>query len=187
MTHYEELRRTYRPDHIKYLFIAESPPPGAEAGGSRHFYRSDTVRRGDRLFVNTIQALYPEAADKPEADLEAHKEAWLRRFQANGCYLTEALEVSQRHEVTKEERQQKIREALPRLIERVGELAEDETELILIKSNVFEVAAEPLRAAGFRVLNQYLLDYPGRFNQRAYRTKLAEMMQGAGWSGGGAA
>jgi hypothetical protein len=57
----------------------------------------------------------------------------------------------------------------------VRELAGPDTKLILIKSNVFEVAAEPLRQAGFTVLNTGLLDYPGRFNQRAYREKLAAL------------
>src|SRR5207244_1634554 len=103
------------------------------------------------------------------------KVSWLRRFQADGWYMIEALEVSQRHSVTKPERQEKIKEALPRLIERVGELVTKNTKIILIKSNVFDVAAEPLREAGFNVLNTELLDYPGRFNQRAYREKLARM------------
>ena len=55
----------------------------------------------------------------------------------------------------------------------MGELTGADTKLILIKSNVFDVAAEPLREAGFTVLNTELLDYPGHFNQRSYREKLA--------------
>jgi hypothetical protein len=54
-------------------------------------------------------------------------------------------------------------------------LADPDTKIILIKSNVFEAAAEPLRQAGFTVLNKELLDYPGHFNQRAYREKLAKL------------
>jgi hypothetical protein len=154
------------------LLIAESPPPAENIGGSRHFYRATPVRRDDRLFVNTIKALYPDAAKLTESQIEPDKEQWLRRFQTDGRYMIEALETSQRHSVTKEERQQKIRDALPRLIERVHELATPDTKIILIKSNVFEVAAEPLRQAGFTVLNHELVDYPGRFNQRDYREKL---------------
>jgi hypothetical protein len=47
----------------------------------------------------------------------------------------------------------------------------------LVKSNVFEVAAEPLRDAGFTVLNHELVDYPGHYNQKAYREKLARLAQ----------
>jgi hypothetical protein len=176
MNSYDEIRQRYRPKHIKILFIAESPPPGAETDSSRHFYRSERVRKDDRLFVNTIKALYPEAAAKTEPELEPNKEQWLRRFQADGYYMIEALEDSQVHEVTKDQRQERIRHSLPGLLKRVGELAERGTKIILIKSNVFEVAAEPLREAGFTVLNTQLLDYPGRFNQRAYREKLAKML-----------
>ncbi len=134
------------------------------------------MRRDDRLFTNTIKALYPETVDQPEIELEQAKEQWLRRFRADGCYMIEALEDSQQHEVTKDQRQDRIRRALPRLLERVAELANDHTQIILIKSNVFDVAAEPLRGAGYTVLNTQLLDYPGRFNQRAYREKLTKLV-----------
>lgn len=170
---YEQLRQTYKPEHITLLLIAESPPPAhATTPSSRHFYRSSHVRRDDRLFTNTIKALYPEPADLTEAQIQPDKEEWLRRFQRDGYYMIEALEESQVHEVTKEQRQERIRAALPRLIERVRRLANDDTKIVLIKSNVFEVAAQPLRDAGFTVLNTELVDYPGRFNQRDYREKL---------------
>ncbi|HSX28507.1 MAG TPA: hypothetical protein VLF60_03620 [Candidatus Saccharimonadales bacterium] len=175
MSSYNDIREKYRPAHIKMLLIAESPPPAAEVQSSRQFYRSDRIRKDDRLFTNTIKALYPEAADMSEPELEADKEQWLRRFQADGWYMIEALEESQIHEITKGQRQARIAESLPRLLERVGELASKDTKIILIKSNVFDVAAEPLRQAGFTVLNTELVDYPGHFNQKAYREKLAAL------------
>jgi hypothetical protein len=173
---YDEIRQEYRPNRIKFLLIAESPPPEADVDSSRHFYRSDKVRVGDRLFVNTIKALYPETSYMAEAELEHQKERWLRRFQADGWYIIEALEESQPHETTKPQRQALIKEAIPRLIERVKKFADKNTKIILIKSNVFEVAAEPLRQAGFTVLNKGLVDYPGRFNQREYRQKLTKIV-----------
>jgi hypothetical protein len=90
--------------------------------------------------------------------------------------MIEALETSLAHEVTKEQRQERIRKALPRLIERVKGLAEPQTKIILIKSNVFNIAATPLKEAGLTVLNTELVDYPGRFNQRSYREKLAKLV-----------
>lgn len=176
---YDEVRQRYRPTHIKVLLIAESPPPAAEIQSSRQFYSADRIRKDDRLFINTIRALYPEAMNKSEPELEQEKQQWLERFAADGWYMIEALETSQEHEVTKSQRQQKIQEALPHLIERVQELADTDTKIILIKSNVFNVAAEPLRQAGFTVLNTELVDYPGRYNQRAYREKVAKLAQRA--------
>jgi hypothetical protein len=176
MSTYDETRKLYKPPRIKVLLIAESPPPSAEIPSSRQFYRADQIRKEDRLFTNTVKALYSEASKLTETQLEPDKEQWLRRLQQDGFYMIEALEISQRHTVTKEQRQERIRAALPRLIERVKELAGPDTRIILIKSNVFEVAAEPLREAGFTVLNTELVDYPGRFNQRDYREKLAGLL-----------
>ena len=174
---YDQTRKLYKPEHIKFLLIAESPPPAPEIQSSRQFYYTDRIRKDDRLFTNTVRALYPEYIDTPEVELEAQKEALLRRLQADGWYMIEALESSQVHEVTKKQRQERIAKSLPRLIERVKELADEHAKLILIKSNVFVVAAEPLRDAGFTVLNKELLDYPGHFNQKAYRAKLAAMVR----------
>ncbi|HSX30039.1 MAG TPA: hypothetical protein VLE73_05775 [Candidatus Saccharimonadales bacterium] len=172
MQAYDAVRQHYKPKTIKVLFIAESPPPAPDVQSSRQFYYTDRVRRDDRLFANTIRALYPEAEKTPEHELEARKEHWLRRFQTDGYYMIEALEGSQEHEVTKQERQQRIHAALPGLLERVRALATHNTAIILIKSNVYDVASQPLRDAGFLVLNDGLVDYPGRFNQQAYREKV---------------
>lgn len=177
MSSYDEVRQKYRPAHIKVLLIAESPPPAPDVQSSRQFYYTDRIRKDDRLFVNTIRALYPETLEISEAELEEAKEAWLQRFKSDGWYMIEALEDSQEHEVTKKQRQQRIHEVLPRLLERVKELAEPGTKIILIKSNVFDVASEPLKQAGYHVLNTELVDYPGRFNQRAYREKIAKLIQ----------
>ncbi len=177
MSSYDDIRQLYRPKHIKVLLIAESPPPAPAVQSSRQFYYTDRIREDDRLFTNTIRALFPEAAAVPEVELEQRKEEWLRRFQTAGWYMVEALEMSQPHAATKKQRQERIRENLPRLIERVRSLVDPKTKLILIKSNVFDVAADPLRQAGFAVLNAELVDYPGRFNQRAYREKLAKLAE----------
>jgi hypothetical protein len=176
MNSYDDERKKYKPTEIKFLLIAESPPPPADVQSSRQFYYSDRIRKDDRLFINTIRALYPEAVERPESELEEDKQGWLNRFKADGFYMIEALEKSQEHEVTKQQRQERIREALPELLVRVRKLAVPDTKIILIKSNVFDVAAQPLRDAGYKVLNTELLDYPGRFNQKAYRAKLAKLV-----------
>jgi len=178
MESYEKAREKYKPEHIRYLLIAESPPPAASIQSSRQFYYTDRIRKDDRLFINTVRALYPETIETPEPELEAQKEALLHRLQQDGIYMIEALETSQEHEVTKKQRRERISKTLPQLLERVKKLAAHDTKLILIKSNVYDEAAEPLRAAGFTVLNTGLVDYPGRFNQRAYREKLASLVNG---------
>ena len=175
LTSYNIVREKYKPETIKLLLIAESPPPAPEIQSSRQFYYAERIRKDDRLFVNTIKALYLEAEDSKEPELEAEKEAWLTRLKQDGVYMIEALDDSQEHEVTKKQRQERIANSLPGIMKKVKELATEETKIILIKSNVFEVAAEPLREAGYTVLNTELVDYPGRFNQRDYREKLRKL------------
>lgn len=175
MGEYNDTRQHYRPEHIKLLLIAESPPPAGQVGGSRHFYRTDKQREGDRLFINTIKALYPEASGLSWQELERDKENWLRRFQADGRYMIEALEASLPHSVSKPERKERIKKALPSLLKRIAELVFPDTKIILIKSNVFEVAAQPLQQAGYNIINTSLVDYPGQYNQSAYREKLAAL------------
>ena len=178
---YETIRRHFRPATIRLLLIAESPPPAASIQSSRHFYRYDKIRRDDRLFTNTIKALYPELEHATEAALETDKQQLLERFQRNGGYMIEALGESQPHEATKKQRQERIRLNLPNLIGNVRDLASPETKIVLIKSNVFDVAAEPFKDAGFTVLNTELVDYPGHFNQSAYRTKLRALAAQSGF------
>jgi len=176
MSDYDTTREQYKPKHIKILLIAESQPPAAGVASSRQFYRTDVIYREDRLFTNTMRALYLDAAELPEAELKQQKQQWLHHFQKDGWYMTEALTTSLAHEVTKQERQKLIAAHLPALLARVQKLVEPGTKIILIKSNVFDVAAQPLRKAGYKVLNHELLDYPGRFNQRTYREKLAALI-----------
>src|SRR4051812_27925769 len=118
MESYETVRRYYRPGKITFLLIAESPPPPPHIQSSRQFYYTDRIRKDDRLFTNTIRALYPETAELSEEELEQKKDAWLARFCRDGWYMIEALEESQVHEVTKKQRQERIRESIPQLIER---------------------------------------------------------------------
>ena len=176
MHSYESTRQQYRPTQIKLLLIAESPPPANDSNSSRQFYRTDILFPDDRLFSNTIKALYVEAKDISAADLEQQKEKWLHKFQADGNYMIEALDTSLPHEVTKQQRQALIAQSMTKLLARVKKLAGPDTKIILIKSNVFEVATEPLRNAGFTVLNTELVDYPGRFNQKVYRAKLSDLV-----------
>lgn len=179
MSSYDEVRQKYRPEVIKYLLIAESPPPHAGIASSRQFYRAEYQAPDDRLYANTMRAVFAEAAELDSKELEAGKEQWLRRFQAAGFYMIEALEKSLEHEVTKKQRQEILAGQADRVTRRVRELGASEAKLILIKSNVYDMLAGPLRAAGFTVLNEELLDYPGRFNQADYRRKLAGMLQKA--------
>jgi hypothetical protein len=83
---YEQLRQQYRPARLEVLLIGESPPdPGAS---ERRFFYAPTLRI-DNLYCGVAQGLY---GDHPEVDL-ADKPAVLRRLQADGFWLIDAVEA----------------------------------------------------------------------------------------------
>ena len=87
--------------------------------------------------------------------------------------MIEALEGSMDHEAKTSQRRQALKDARPRLIERLQELVNLDTKIILIKSNPCNILAELLKAAGFKVLNTETVDYPGYWREEQYRKKLA--------------
>lgn len=171
---YEKRRQSFRPGHIKWLLVAESPPPAADRVSTRHFYRAAAAGDGDRLFNNTIRALYGD--ELTPLEIAGDKAKWLQRFKDDGFYMIEALTESLPHGAKPSERIEQLREAVPALIKRVKELATAETKIILIKSNPFKVCTEPLREAGFTVLNTETVNYPGFWQEEPYRNKLRGLL-----------
>jgi hypothetical protein len=66
----ERLRRRYRPEHIRLLFIGESPP-----ASGRFFYRRDSGLY--RAIRDTFRMIDPSITD----------DTFLKVFQSSGCYL----------------------------------------------------------------------------------------------------
>ena len=87
-TEFEQARLKYKPDKIKYLLVAESPP---EIEKKRFFYFEE-VKIQDSLFIQTMKVLYPnDIVDVPT--LRSNKPAFLKRFQGDGFYLIDALDM----------------------------------------------------------------------------------------------
>ena len=69
----ERLRRRYRPERIRLLFIGESPP-----ASGRFFYRQDSGLY--RAIRDTFRMIDPSITD----------DTFLEIFQKSGCYLIDA-------------------------------------------------------------------------------------------------
>ncbi|HSX41410.1 MAG TPA: hypothetical protein VLF21_02140 [Candidatus Saccharimonadales bacterium] len=174
---YEKLRSKYKPKHIKWLLVTESPPPaGGSDKGTRHFYE-DGRPENDRLFWNTMRAIYPEAHEVTEMVLARDKVKWLERFAADGFYLIESLEQSLPHGTKTSERHAAIKAGLPELVVKINKLAEPDTEIILIKSTTYKMAAETLKEAKINVVNQGLIDYPGYWREQQFVAKLSALIK----------
>jgi hypothetical protein len=158
-TRYTVARNKYKPDEVRTLLIAESPPCNPE----RFFYFED-VRTHDSLFLEIMGVIYPDlkaAYLKSKRDPELKAEL-LETFQSDGYLLIDLSEVPQ--ELSGES----DAECLPGLLRRVEKLATAETRIVLIKANVYDCVYEVLREQGYKVSAERL-PFPGSGQQRVFR------------------
>ena len=148
---YEQLRDQYRPDRLEVLLIGESPPD--PAAGERRFFYAPTLRI-DNLYRGVTQALY---AIHPEVDL-ADKPAVLRRLQADGFWLIDAVDRPINH-LPPGPRRAAITAAVPQRVSRCHALA-PQRGVIICHRVVYQLTAPSLRDAGVRVLHDQPLPFP---------------------------
>lgn len=158
---YEELREQHRPERLRALLIAESPPdPGA--GVPRFFYSPELTV--DNLYRAVVEALY---GDRDDVDA-SHKVAVLERIRTDGLWLIDAADRPV-NKLAAAARARAIREGVPRLVQRCSELA-PELGVIICHGKVYAAAEPALRAAGVRVLHTEPLPFPlGNWRARFVR------------------
>jgi hypothetical protein len=84
---YDELRQEYRPERVRLLLVAESPPDPRK-GDRRFFYAPELTT--DNLYRSVALALY---GDEPAFN-ERDKPAVLKRLQRDGVWLVDAVGVT---------------------------------------------------------------------------------------------
>lgn len=169
-----EARAAYRPDHIRWLFIAEAPPAAPE-----RFFYFHPVHTQDSLFLTMMRTLYPsDYADMDAKELRRIKPDALARFRDDGCFLEDASSEPMTGESPKEEQ---LRRARPALLERLEELREDDPKVVLISATVYAVCRRALKEAGWNVLNKESIPFPGSGQQRKFRDKMNALLAENGW------
>lgn len=170
MNEFETARRKYRPDLVRVAMVAESPP---RDGSGRFFYFED-VDVGDSLFLELMKALYADAQGDPKA-IRRRKAEYLERFCDDGFYLIDASQEP----IAGESRAVKtrfIRAGLDQLQRDLEEIQHEDLKVVLISSLVYEICCEPLRQAGFKVVNLEMIDFPGFGRQREFQTKFSRIV-----------
>jgi len=84
---YNKAALKYRPDKIRTLFIAESPPAFDEEKGKSYFFFEENPG-GDILFATLVKALY----DIDYRKRDGNKAQLLRRMQKDHFWLIDAVE-----------------------------------------------------------------------------------------------
>lgn len=165
-TKIEEARSIYKPDNIKYLLIGEAPPESLD----RFFYFSN-VKTSDWLFLGVMQALYPlqkeEYLSKKRNPIL--KEKMLNKFQEDSFYLVDLLDYPLSFYSGN------LTKTITELVEKVKILGNENTQIILIKVNVYDTAYQVLKENEFKVINKRI-DFPASGGQLEFQEKFKDAL-----------
>lgn len=163
----EDARTEYKPDKIKYLLVAQAPPDNIE----RFFYYTNVTNR-DYLFLGVIGVLYPE--DKIEflesgrnADI---KNSILLKFKEDGFFLIDLSELPISY-ATKS-----LKSQLPTLEKKVQKLTDEDTKIIPIKCDVYDIAFSFLNER-FKNVIDARIPFPGSGNQEKFNLKFIKALK----------
>ncbi len=168
---YAQARNRYKPDEVKILFVAESPP---SSGG--YFYFSETIGK-DHLFREMMKALgLWSRSQRMERGID--KRPLLEKFRSKGFFLIDTCELPV-DKLPKRERRSAINQGATTLESRVRRL--DPSHIAVVKTTVFRPVFEALERAGLggRVLNKSALPFPNHGHQRRFRNGVRRFVKEA--------
>jgi len=155
---YEDLRRKYKPDRIRVLFVGESRP-----ASGRFFYKGNTVlyRATQQAFRAVYDRDWRNATD------------FLDFFRCRGCYLDDLYPepIGQADEA---DCQRRCREAVSGLAERMKQWAPQAVIAVLLR--IEECVSQGMSAAGLRV-PFYCLPFPARWYRRYVEELIAALRE----------
>ena len=161
---YKAAAERYRPVNIRVLFIAESPPAYTDKAKKSYFF-FERNPGSDILFATVVEAIY----DANYRKSDGNKEELLRQFQTDGYWLIDAVEYPinrvNGQKISESDRALEMRANTTNLFSRLDSLRRDklllpDAGIILIKNLVFEILAQPLSEAGYRVLHCRKIGFP---------------------------
>lgn len=148
-----EARLKYKPRKIKYLLIAEAPPDSID-----RFFYYEKVKQHDYLFLGIAGALYP---DLKSQYLQSHRSREnkikiLNKFAEDGFYLVDLSDLPLSL------MKGRLDDQLPGLIERINIIATNQTKIILIKANVYDIVFSRLVEEGYKHVASVRIPFPGQ-------------------------
>ena len=169
----KEARERYKPDPVRCLVIAEAPP-----SEDRYFYFED-VPSADWLFLGVMKALFPlEFAGYTPDRSPKRKRTLLRRFQAGGYWLLDAIEDPLEDAPKGGPSLVRFIQERSDLLDRLGKLKSgaglrSHVPLILIKTTVYDGLQPPLKRAGYRVIDKRI-PFPASGQQKVFDNSFKE-------------
>jgi len=167
MNSVNEAREKYRPEHIKLIFIAEAPPCSED----RFFYFED-ITSGDSLFLHIIRAVFPDLESWETKQIRARKEELLYRFMDSGYFLEDSVPQSIPKGITTKGKELAVRDAQEGLLKRL-EKYKAKSKIVLLSAIAFRVNYQALDDAGFNVLNDFMIPFPGSGQQGKFKVGIS--------------
>lgn len=150
MNKYADLRCRYTPRHPKIIFVLESPPVSG-----KYFYDPDGLTT-EPLFsgmMRDVLELSPKTKDEG-----------LTEFPARDYLLLDAtytpVNIPGKKSARNKASAKQIGEDFPLLVAELRRHTYSDTQLVLVMANVRKLLDEKLKAEGFTVLNDKLLQVP---------------------------
>jgi len=167
---FDRARNKYKPKKVKYLLIAEAPPDNL----SRFFYYESVINH-DYLFLGIAKSLFPklknlyiESNRNPKI-----KELILKKIQQDGFYLLDLSPVPLSLLETS------LSSQMLYLNQNIKNVINKETKIILIKTNVYDIAFETLNRNFENVIN-CRIPFPGQGWQKEFQIKFKKALDIAG-------
>ncbi|MGH7242735.1 MAG: hypothetical protein ACREJD_04900 [Phycisphaerales bacterium] len=157
----EEAAERYRPTHVRLLLLAEAPP----CDTSRYFYFED-IPNHDWLYVYVCRGLF---GDVEIADLRARKGAYLKTLCENGVFMIDVAPDGMSSPTLAQ-----LKPFVADAAERCNALNPD--SVILIKSSVYDVAFDALKAAKVRAID-VRMPFPASGQQPAFLRLFASALK----------
>ncbi len=167
MFDFNKLRQNYKPEMIKILLVAESPPK------NNLFFYSDKILY-QNLFTSTMKVIFPEFEREYSVQNSGLKRKlkikYLYKLIERGFYLIDAYDEPLNH-LPENKRIKSIKKNIHNKIAEIENLISLETPIILIKKSVFQVFHLELKKRGYRVNDQFI-PFPSHGWQREYEERL---------------
>jgi hypothetical protein len=121
------LREKYRPENIKYLLIAESPPKCNDK--NVRFFYNPNQEKFDYMFKSIMEVVFPSFRNDYR---KGDKNEYLKKFQEGGFYMIDATDTPVNKGFSPKKRNEKIKEDLKNKIKEIESLVTKKTPIFLI-------------------------------------------------------
>lgn len=152
----------YRPDKVRLLLVAQAPPDADD----RYFYFPD-VAQYDGLFRAVVQALLSHAEQT-----RTNKASLLAELRDRGVFL---IDLKPDPIVNSRASRPELRLYVPALLVRIAEVEPE--RIILIKTDVYDVAYPALAAAGLPV-SKVRIPFPSYGQLENFRIAFGRALSG---------